>query len=303
MDYFYQQLGTARRWAIAAAILLIPVWGSHGIEPRPHEVTRVQSVTDLLVSSPSGAKLLERARRFWKLGSGTNWGDRLALAEHSKTDAVLTRTFDAKTGRESRSRDVRITLRRDSTPEDLALDLAHELVHATTNPEWDPYDPRLSAARYVLNALESPGGEVEAVFWECTVAQELMPRVKNTAVWRRCEGYLEGKPAQDQVHARILQDFYRVGREIEWVRKRLGEEEGLFPVLSDEAPKLYSSTGNAPYPVALIHEFEELNRIACENSQRRLASNVDRTPSSAAAPFLSRVKYFIKRRCGSTREN
>ena len=79
---------------------------------------------------------------------------------------------------------------------------------------------------------------------------------------------------------KVRKDFYRVGRWSRAVKKRLGIEAITFPLLSNEAPELYSATGGAPYPVALIREYDELNRVACENVRKRMRAQTSRAPAS-----------------------
>jgi hypothetical protein len=171
------------------------------------------------------------------------------------------------------------------------LDIAHELVHATTRPIWDPYDPKLTPGRYIHATIEGEGGEVEAVVAECQVGLELAHRFGASA--RRCRSY-RGTGSTRINTERVKRDFYRVGKWNAELTKKLGEEMPLFPLLSSRTPKLYSSTGHAPYPVALLQEFEQITRIACENTRKRTAAVKEqgRTPASSALEFLSS-------RCGS----
>ncbi|MDR3607025.1 MAG: DUF1206 domain-containing protein [Oligoflexia bacterium] len=243
-----------------------------------------------LGESKAGAALLADARKFWSdddpkqpLAAHFRWGS------VSRTDAVLIREFDPATDQESRRRDVVVYVRENQPQEDLLLDIAHELVHATTRPDWDPYDPQLTAGRYIENAIEGPGGEVEAVRRECQVGLELSLR----AAERRCGGYLSSSADEASKRERIKRDFYRVGRWRSQIAKQLGEDAKLFPELSSKAVVLYSSTGHAPYPVALMNEFSALNRIACENMRKRQqASEASRSPAS------DRIQRFLSMRCG-----
>ena len=196
----------------------------------------------------------------------------------SKTDAVLTRHFNPRTGAESRERQVTIFLREGQAFDDLVLDIAHELVHATSRPGWDPYDPRLTPGKYIWAAIEGEGGEVQAVAMECRVGFEVHSRfgAASSAV-ERCKSYLSSKQAGLDEEL-IRRDFYRVGHWDYELDRKLGPERSLFPLLSRETPKLYSSTGNAPYPVALFREFEEITQIAC----RELSPACPGRPGSCA---------------------
>jgi len=224
----------------------------------------------LLDRIPSGKRILTRAEAFWNETSRDGLLRHLAYGPVSRTDAVLTRHYHPDSGEEVRERYVTVVLRKDQPILDVAMDLAHELTHATTPPTWDPYDPKLTAGRYMHAALEANGGEIDAVFNECETAVDFKRDLELRST--RCDRYLvltgpENKLAVDR--AKIQGDFYRVGNWENYVRNRLGKETTQFPLLSMKEPELYSATGGAPYPVALMREYDELNRVACENVRKR----------------------------------
>jgi hypothetical protein len=255
--------------------------------------SRITTALEILSHVPTGKELLKRAQIFWKLSRTEDLPKVFKWGRSSKTDAVLTRHFDPVTGTEIRERQVSIYLREDQKLEDLVLDIAHELVHATSRPAWDPYDPKLTAGKYIWAAIEGEGGEVDAVHAECRVGFELMDQFGSAAgSTERCEGYLS---AQDDSLDReaIRRDFYRVGKWNGDISQSLGSERGLFPLMSAEVPALFSSTGNAPYPVALFREFEEITSIACENSRRRADAGGARSPASVQKSAQS----FVAERC------
>jgi hypothetical protein len=131
---------------------------------------------------------------------------------------------------------------------------------------------------------------------ECRVALELRQSL-GRVVTARCEAYFRdlrgGIKKVDQ--KKVKTDFYRVGRWESELTEQLGIEKNLFPLLSAQAPRLYSSTGRAPYPVALLKEFSELNKVACENARKR----VDLMASSAATrePASAPADRFLSSRC------
>jgi hypothetical protein len=260
---------------------------------------RLERAVEVLSHVPTGKELLARAQAFWRLSRPADVVRKLQWGTASKTDAVLTRHFNPRTGQESREREVTIFLRQGQSLDDLVLDVAHELVHATARPAWDPYDPQLTAGRYIWAAIEGEGGEVKAVASECRVAFEVHERfgaAKNAS--ERCKSYLKTAAAGELPDLeRIRKDFYRVGHWKRELLEKLGQEREMFPLLSRESPKLYSSTGNAPYPVALFQEFEEITDIACENSRKRASAE------SARAPAASRrsAAAFVAQRCSKRR--
>jgi hypothetical protein len=244
---------------------------------------------------PSGKQLLAKAQRFWGLRKPQDVVQKLKWGSASKTDAVLTRHFNPRTGQESRERQVTIFVRKAQSLDDLVLDIAHELVHATVRPAWDPYDPELTAGRYIWAAIEGEGGEVRAVAFECQVGFEVHERFGAAGqASDRCKAYLRGNDnAQALNFDLIRKDFYRVGHWGSELTEKLGAERALFPLLSRETPRLYSSTGNAPYPVALYQEFEEITEIACENSRKRASADPARSPATLQKSAAS----FVAQRC------
>ncbi len=250
---------------------------------------RFRDAIDVLLRVPAGKALVAKGLKTWNLEESADLVRVLRWGGASRTDAVLTRHLDPRTGKEFREREITIYLKKGQPLEDLVLDLAHELVHATSRPDWDPYDPQLTAGKYIHATIEGAGGEVDAVVAECQVGIELALRYGTSA--KRCRSYLSAD-SQDAASARIdrnrvRRDFYRVGDWNAGLVQRLGKEKDLFPLLSAQAPKLFSSTGRAPYPVALLTEFEEITRVACENTIRRVRVAQGRVPASSGSEFLS----------------
>jgi len=86
--------------------------------------------------------------------------------------------------------------------------------------------------------------------------------------------------ASENLRAEVVKDFYKVGKPYRNLVNRFGAEASLFPVLSDSPPRFFSSTGQAPYPIALYREFKEITETACQNSKNRLKG------ISAQDPFI-----------------
>jgi hypothetical protein len=263
--------------------------------------TPIAQAVLLLDLVPSGHAILDRAQKLWGVTERGDLMKFLKPGRASRTDAVLTRHFNPTTQEEHRSREVTIYLREGATLGDTVLDLAHELVHACARPAWDPYDPTLTAARYIQTAIEGEGGEVAAVVHECKVAREIAhvkPQLLGAAAQARCAAYwAAGEKAETQT---IQKDFYRVGRWYETIRTRLGRDSSQFPMLSGAAPRLYSSTGASPYPVALYEEFQEMTRVACANTRTRLErspAGVAAAPTVAQATASESTDRFLAQRC------
>ncbi len=269
------------------AALIIRISPAMAAAPKTDSAKIAREAIALLDRIPAGKKILTRAENFWNETSREGVLRHLAYGPVSRTDAVLTRHYHAESGEEVRERFVTVILRRDQDLKDVAMDLAHELTHATTPPTWDPYDPTLTAGKYMHAALEANGGEIDAVYNECEVAVDL--KVELDMRSSRCDRYLVLSGSTNKLmvdRAKIQADFYRVGSWETFVRARLGKESDRFPLLSQKEPELYSATGSAPYPVALMREYEELNRVACENVRKRSGgrspASVRTTPDSGS---------------------
>lgn len=268
---------------------------AHGVDERS-----IEGALKSLRRAPTGEALLRKAMSVWKLKSESDLLARFRWGSSSKTDAVLIRHYDSQTGEETREREVTVYLRQAQPMDALILDLAHELVHATSRPSWDPYDPDLTASGYIRSAIEGEGGEVEAVRTECQVSLELFGQNPPADVAARCRNYHTADAAQ-----LIRKDFYRVGKWAERLRADLKEEgEGkvVFPLLSEERPALYSSTGGAPYPVSLLEEYRQMTQVACENSRKRERSLKNFNESTGREPAADTgirqgIERFLARRC------
>jgi hypothetical protein len=271
--------------------------------------SRVDLAIQILLRVPSGKAEIEKALANWSIDRAENLTQVIKAGEVSRTDAVLTRHYDPETGKETREREITIYINTAQSLTNIVLDLSHEMVHATSRPSFDPYDPNLTRAQYIHSAIDGAGGEVQAVAMECRVAAELS---KNFQIpLKRCKAYLDVRSGSDQelVKAepnveKIRRDFYRVGKWNNELLQVLGGEASLLPHLSPESPQLYSSTGNAPYPVALLKEYEALTRIACDNSRKRIVSQSASQSSGQAASGRApagvetdATSMFLQRRC------
>jgi hypothetical protein len=279
---------------LAATLALVQPAGA--APPGKDPKSQVRDALAFLDRSASGHRLLERACGFWKEPSLDALASHFEAGPASRTDAILTRKYNPATGRESRERQVSVVVRTDQPLEEIVLDLAHELVHALARPSWDPYDPRLTPGAYIRATIEGQGGEIDAVVSECNVAREL--RLKGTfgraqASLERCLAYWSPRGIR---RSRVRKDFYRVGDWKSPLTKLLGPEAEGFPFLSTERPRLYSSTGSAPYPMALYREYEEITQVACENSRKRL-EELGKRGRNPASGSRAETQEFLQLRC------
>lgn len=288
---------------VSGLVILFGLLGSFEARSDGGKLKHMEEVLAILKYSPTGKGLTQKAIRVWKLKNPSALIESFKWGDVSRTDTVLTRHFDPETGREDREREVKVFLKANQSTLDIVLDLAHELIHATARPSFDPYDPGLTAGKYIFSEIEGEGGEVEAVTTECQVGLELSERMG--AVARRCEAYMS---AQSNSRGEVVQinreqvrrDFYKVGDWFGKLNQGLGSEAQLFPLLSTDSPLLYSSTGRSPYPVALLKEFEEITEMACNNTKTRLRSVASsETGASKATQLKSVVNGLLKWPSGS----
>ena len=267
---------------------------------------RIQSALKMLGQSSTGRVLLETSMKRWKLKNVAQLEKVIHWSELSKTDAVLVRYFEPDSGRERFDREVEVHIKTHQSFDDVVMDLAHELTHATAQAPWDPYDPELSAGKYIWIGLEAEGGEVDALMVECQVALEL-PRNRSERR-ERCNRYLSALGPGQDVHLdrkRVIEDFYRVGEWKDDLSHQLGDEAKAFPNLSHDKAVLYSSTGKTPYPVALYREFQALTEAACKNTRKRLKTlamheKESLHPLPLAEPLdqhLKKTTRFLEQRC------
>ncbi len=251
-------------------------------------------------TTPTGKKLIESALAARELKDAQELASIFAWGRISKTDATVKRILDPLTYEERREKTLQISIRRDELPEEILLDAAHELVHATFRPDWDPYQPDWTAAKYIHFSIEGDGGEVQAVQTECQIATELLELKTIKTLPDRCKLYW-GKNGIEK--ERVIREFYKLGRWQTELNRFLGEEVSTLPFLAAEEPAFYSSTGDAPYPIALYREFEALTEIACKNSQNRiliLQPSVE-AGNEAAEPLVAFAARFVSKRCSSRR--
>lgn len=279
-------------------------------DPSDAEWARIDQARRVLLKTDAGKSLLETASGRYGISltekdipKGEDaW---VRPSSVSRTDSILNRGIDPASGREIRSFQTRVTLKTAQPLEDLVLDFAHELTHAVRNQPVDPYDPSMDVEKYVVHAITGVGGEVDAVEQECRVGLELASRFGLSM--DRCKRYQSKSVAGTVDRSQILRDFGASGKYRRAIVERLGNETlERLGWITDREPEFYSSTGAAPYPAALIEEYDQLNEAACENSRKRVqllsAAAPDRNPSAggalaARAQALQEARRFLSLRC------
>ena len=297
--------GRAWRGLIAGGLMLGPVVGlaSGQGQEIAAQWQRLEQARQVLLKSEAGLSLIRRASERFHVdlehrplteGSGGFVSPGLA----SRTDSVLNRGIDPLTGLETRAFETHIRLRATQPLEDVVLDFAHELTHAELSSPVDPYDPGLTAEKYISKAITGAGGEVDAVAAECRIGLELADQYG--LKMERCRKYQGAKGVDPRL---ILSDFGASGRYRALLIERLGFSSlSRMEWITDQEPEFYSSTGGLPYPAALLEEYDELTQAACANSRRRVellsASAPERTPGSGQNRALKEARHFLQSRCG-----
>jgi|GEM_PF-1540734 len=267
---------------------------------------RLEQARLVLLKSESGRSLLRRTSE--KFGVDLEHqalreggSDFVTPGGASRTDSVLNRGIDPATGLETRAFETRISLRAMQPLEDVVLDFAHELTHAELSRPVDPYDPALTAEKYISKAITGAGGEVDAVAAECRIGLELAEKYGLKML--RCRKYQNAGAGVDP--ELILRDFGASGRYRALLVERLGFSSlSRMEWITDQEPEFYSSTGGLPYPAALLEEYDELTQAACSNSRRRVellsASAPERASGTVQSRALKEARHFIQSRCGDT---
>jgi hypothetical protein len=284
----------ANRLCLILQVYVFGVAFAAAAEPRSTTTIKELSfgkILEWVQKTPTGSRLIQEFKDQKKVVSSEELAQWVLKGRVSKTDAVLIRHYQASTGEETREKLVTVYYNPDQPLEEVIFDLVHELYHATAQPLWDPYDPELTVESYIKNSIEGKGGEALAVQAECQAYLELKSKYKLKS--RRCDRYILNQKVAYQT---ILEDFYRVGGALGELKKNK-VDLSQFPFLKSEKVKLYSATGNSPYPVSLLREYKALTEVACENTLKRSKSQKSRSVASVDLKFLRQNERLLEKRC------
>jgi hypothetical protein len=241
----------------------------------------------ILNQTQTGQKIIEHALKKMNYNSLVELAHHIQAGSVSITQSTYERKLDPVTQQQSESRRVQVVLKTQQPQPDRIFDLAHELTHADASTIVKPYEPDLTLDQYIKLNLESDGGEIQAFYNECQVVKELTEL--NKVKTNRCKKYF------NQTLAEIAQDFYRVGSYFTTLDSILGGKLGtIFPLMKNSEPVILSASAHASYPEALSKEYNELNQLACKNTQKRI-----RSIASVNAQPESRDQLMLKKRCQS----
>lgn len=242
--------------------------------------------------------------------------ERISIGDRSFTESTYSRTYSLKDGSEELMIENHLTISRNLSRIDAVYDLTHELVHFLFRKPHNPYKMEFSMPEFVRHGIEGKGGELQAFEAECRLAWELEKKAK-VEPHRLCEKYRlairEKEQPKRSLASRILslfardkaaKDFYSVGNYFVTLQGLQIE----LPKLSNENPIFISSLENSPYPYALIQEFVNVRKMACENNvrkarliQQQAARARDGRDPTADANSLSkeykRLSKYFRRHC------
>jgi hypothetical protein len=255
---------------IIGTLILIP-----GLIARADEDPSLSDAFRLLNGTKSGAEIYERAKKL---------EIPMSLGLVSKTDMIATRRGEGK--KERLQTEIRVIVAMNKDPVFQALDLAHELTHAT-EARPNPFDPKLDPMGYVRSGIEGAGGEASAIRAECAVGKELLQsasRFKLKLVTRRlirarCSASWRG----ENEHSKWIQSFYNLGH---YYSDFLDELKGLKlepsrfgrwkQKVQNKSPLFSSAVTHKPYPLALLEEYVEITRKVCGRAKEAFS----RSPAS-----------------------
>ena len=231
------------------------------------EATPLERALNLLAQTKTGSEELKLARQL---------NIPIRAGAVSKTDITATRSL--KNNEEILSFQTQVIVAQDKDAIFQALDLAHELVHAT-HPKSNPFDPKLNFSDYVKHGIEGEGGEAQAIEAECKAGQELIEessvksQIKAETVQlikARCQ--FVWQTAQNA--SKWKQSFYYLGQ---YYRDFMSQVYGLNldqasraewrEKVEAKSPMFASAVAHKPYPLALLEEYVEITKRVCERTK------------------------------------
>ena len=242
---------------------------------RANEENTLTEAFRFLNGTKTGAGISERAKEL---------EIPITLGLVSKTDMIATRKGEGK--KEKLEMETRVVVAMNKDPVFQALDLAHELTHATESRP-NPFDPKLDPMGYVRSGIEGVGGEASAIRAECTVGKELiqnanrfkLKQVTKRLIRARCAASwsAEAEPSK------WIQSFYNLGhyysdflgelKSLKLEPKRLGRWKQR---VQSKSPLFSSAVTHKPYPLALLEEYVDITKKVCGRAKELLS----RSPAS-----------------------
>jgi hypothetical protein len=274
---------------ILVVLLLSAVFlNAHAEEKtEPNQNVKLKRAIVLLRQTTAGAEELKNAEAL---------GIPVESGPVSKTDITATRsgTNSDNPQEENLHFVTRVTIAADKEPVFQALDLAHELTHAT-HAKSNPFDPKLNVVNYIESGIEGEGGEANAIAKECAVGKELSfsasasglnndtlqlikarcqfvwNTVENPTAWKKSFYFLGQYYREFMKSAQNLNDA--TSTKGEWLRQ-----------IQAKSPVFFSAVAHKPYPLALLEEYVAITHKVCDRAKAKVLS---RTVASAETSGLA----------------
>ncbi len=239
------------------------------VETKVEAKSKLDRALELLSATKTGASELAEAKRL---------GIPIVAGPVSRTDVTATRGY--KGDEEKLSFETKVFIAQDKEIVFQALDLAHELMHAT-HPKGNPFDPNLNAADYVKHGIEGEGGEAQAIAAECNAAQEMIDsndkggsirsdtiqvmKARCQFVWKTAENENKWKKSFYYLGSYYRNFFSRLaGLNID--KKEKAEWENR---MEAKSPMFASAVAHKPYPLALLEEYVDITTRICEKAKSK----------------------------------
>jgi hypothetical protein len=261
-------------------VLMILLVFAHVLNARSEEMRATESkltrAFELLAQTKTGAAELKRAKEMHI---------EIIAGKVSKTDVSVTRSVQGD--HENFQFLTKVIVDQEKEPVFQALDLAHELVHAT-EAKSNPFDPNLDATTYVKHGIEGAGGEAQAIANECAVGKELVEA--NVSLQMKPEmiqlikvrcGFVWKTAANP---SRWNQSFYFMGQYYDQFMKNVlslnvdkKTKQAWFDKVEMKSPMFASAVAHKPYPLALLEEYVSITHTVCDRAKnfkvgRKIAS-------------------------------
>jgi hypothetical protein len=274
---------------ILVVVLLSAVFSNAYAEEKaqPNQNAKLKRAIALLQQTTAGAEELKTAQAL---------GIPVESGPVSKTDITATRsgTNSDNTAEENLHFVTRVTIAADKEPVFQALDLAHELTHAT-HAKNNPFDPKLNVVSYIESGIEGEGGEANAIAKECAVGKELAFSASASGlnndtlqlIKARCQfvwNTAENQTAWKKSFYFLGQYYHEFMKSAQNLNDGPSSKSNWLRQIQAKSPVFFSAVAHKPYPLALLEEYVAITHKVCDRAKAKVLS---RTVASAETSNLA----------------
>ncbi|MGZ3656626.1 MAG: hypothetical protein ACXVB9_05460 [Bdellovibrionota bacterium] len=253
-----------------------------------HPWKSTAEIATILRAVPDGRALLASAEK-----KDPQFLQHVSAGNASSTEDLLTATLNAFDGEDHTGTAQQITLKKDLPLSDAVADLAHEIVHFTERPPFDPYRSGLVLKTFVRENIEGKGGELAAFATECKVAWEIEKDDPSFPQHKFCQRYR--LPGNKFALEAARHDYYAIGS---WLTKASTSLKKNFPELTMSDPVFTSGISRKPYPISLNEEFSRTRIAVCDlNRKKYLLTRKSTAPPSELMAERKRLEDFHAQNC------